>query len=645
MSFLQSALLVTFFTISAIIPLHTIVYAHLIFLARRYRMPKPGILLSYPHVTVQLPIYNERHVVGRLIKAVTELDYPREKIQIILADDSDDETTKICSELAEHYRQEGFDIIHLKRPDRWGYKAGALQNALNYSKGEFIAIFDADFIPSRDFLKKILPYFTDDRIGLVQARWGHLNREYSLLTNSQALALDLHFMVEQRARHAGRLFLNFNGTAGVWRKACIVDSGGWMPSLAEDLDLSYRAQLKGWKIIYVDEVEVPAEIPVQMNAIRKQQYRWAFGAVQTAIRYLGFILYSKDSLTVKIHALVHLTRHIPQLLLTIQIFLVPLIVRSGLNVQHIQGLILMALYPLSVVIAILLVASSSVKIAYSSFSKLLRDILFLIVWGTGVSLNNAIAVVHALSRGDPVFDRTPKFGIVGKKGDWRRSPYAVPFVGLALADVLMGIYAAYASLYSYYMEVYYFIPLTALFSASLLFSGILTIIHSRIKIGARKRLRRPRLYTTVFAISIVSAVFAIAIITYIRTGYQLDLARGYIVSASISPDLNKSLSNLGEALKILPRSGNPVWPLPTPRTDFSLIYNDLKSLKERLEAMLSNAYNIDLYHSSYEDIRRGLRVLELQLRVAMPYYWTGLFAQILVLLLAASIAFLVIMRR
>ena len=644
MSFLHLLLLTSFFLISALIPLHTIVYAHLILLARRYRTPEARVLPRYPHVTIQLPIYNERHVVRRLVRAVTELDYPREMMQIILADDSDDETSRICGELAEHYRRKGFDIIHLKRPDRWGYKAGALQNALNHSKGEFIAIFDADFLPPSDFLKKLLPYFADERVGVVQARWGHLNRDYSLLTSSQALALDLHFMVEQRARHAGNLFLNFNGTAGIWRKTCIVDSGGWIPSLAEDLDLSYRAQLKGWKIVYVDEVETPAEIPVQMNAIRKQQYRWAFGAVQTAIRYLGSILRSSNPSLLKIHAVVHLTRHIPQLLITLQVFLVPLVVRSGVDVPFSEGLALMALYPVILVSAILIAASQLVKKVYGRLTGPLRDVLLLIVWATGISLNNAIAVVHAFFQGDPVFDRTPKFGIVGRRGDWRRSPYALSFVGLAVADILMGGYSAYAALYSFYMGAFYFIPLTALFSISLLSSGLLTINHSQPRIGANKKVRSSKHSVTVFTISLIAAVFTIATISYVRTGYQLDLARGYIVSASDSVDPIKCLSNLEEALKIIPGSGNPVWPLPTPSTDLSLISDDLKSLKERLEAVSGQFNNVELYHSVLEDIRQALKVLDHQLRMAMPYFWAG-YTQVMAMLLAVAMAALVMIRR
>ncbi|MDJ0270826.1 MAG: glycosyltransferase, partial [Aigarchaeota archaeon] len=306
MSFLHFTVTVIFFAISSILPLYTLAYFHLIFSARKYRKSSTKSLDDYPVVTVQLPIYNERYVVGRLLESVCMLDYPRDKLQIIVVDDSDDETAEICGKLVEHYRSLGYWIMHLRRGSRAGYKAGALQEALKHSRGEFIAIFDADFAPPRDFLKKALQHFTSDDIGLVQARWGHLNRDYSALTAAQALSLDLHFKIEQAGRNASGLFINFNGTAGVWRKKCIEDSGGWLPSLAEDLDLSYRAQLRGWRLVYIDDLEAPAELPVQMNASRRQQYRWAFGSFQTALRYVPEILAAKISALTKIHAVIHL---------------------------------------------------------------------------------------------------------------------------------------------------------------------------------------------------------------------------------------------------------------------------------------------------------------------------------------------------
>jgi cellulose synthase/poly-beta-1,6-N-acetylglucosamine synthase-like glycosyltransferase len=296
---------------------------HLFIAARKYRKPIAHRPSEWPTVSVHLPIYNEKHVVKRLIEAVCSLDYPREKLEIVVVDDSDDETSRMCEEVVGEKRLLGFNIRYLRRLGREGYKAGALQYALEKSTGEFVAVFDADFIPPPDFLKKTIPYFKEANIGLVQARWGHLNRTYSPLTMAQALSLDLHFTVEQRGRFAAGYFLNFNGTAGVWRRECIVDAGGWRTSLAEDLDLSYRAQMSGWRIVYLEDVEAPAELPIMMKAVRRQQYRWAYGAIQTARRYLLQLVVSKNHFTAKLHALVHLTRHMAQLLFTAQVLMLP----------------------------------------------------------------------------------------------------------------------------------------------------------------------------------------------------------------------------------------------------------------------------------------------------------------------------------
>jgi cellulose synthase/poly-beta-1,6-N-acetylglucosamine synthase-like glycosyltransferase len=261
MDFLRLLIATTFFTVSAILPFYVVSYVHLFIAARKYRKPVAHRPSEWPTVSVHLPIYNEKHVVKRLIEAVCSLDYPREKLEIVVVDDSDDETSRMCEEVVGEKRLLGFNIRYLRRLGREGYKAGALQYALEKSTGEFVAVFDADFIPPPDFLKKTIPYFKEANIGLVQARWGHLNRMYSPLTMAQALSLDLHFTVEQRGRFAAGYFLNFNGTAGVWRRECIVDAGGWRTSLAEDLDLSYRAQMSGWRIVYLEDVEAPAGAP------------------------------------------------------------------------------------------------------------------------------------------------------------------------------------------------------------------------------------------------------------------------------------------------------------------------------------------------------------------------------------------------
>jgi len=644
MSFLHLMLLTLFIAVSAILPIHTLAYMQLLILARRYRVAHSSELNELPIVSVHLPIYNESHVVARLVESVCNLDYPQDKLEIIISDDSDDETSQICARLAEEYRALGFKILHLRRVGREGFKAGALAYALNHSSGEYIAIFDADFIPPRDFIRKILPYFSDDRVGLVQARWGHLNRNYSLLTSAQALGLDLHFKVEQMGRASGGFFLNFNGTAGIWRRSCIMDSGGWLPSLAEDLDLSYRAQLRGWRFVYLDDLVAPAEIPVQVNAARRQQYRWAFGAVQTALRYMDKVIFSRFSLLGKVHAIIHLTRHIPQLLLTIQVLLVPLVIREGSLSQNYTILGFMALYPVLVIISMLLVSSGFVKAAYRNMTHFIRDVLLLVVWGTGIAVNNSIAVLHALVKGEMVFARTPKFGIVGRGVDWRRMRYALPFDALAVADIIIGVYALYASLYAYYAHAFYFLPLTTIFSASLLATGFATIAHSRPTKQTIPHGEITVISKIVFTALIVLVLLAGALSSYSKTAYSYGVAAGYLDRASVAAEIENSLRYVDAALKVLPASGNPVWILPTPQTDIALIRDDLARLRERMETAVMLKDDLDYYHALYEDVRQALSNIGKQLRASMPYVWLGLY-ELLAIIVILPLAITILVRR
>ena len=275
---------------------------------------------DWPQVTIQLPVYNERYVVKRLIQSVCRFDYPKELFEIQILDDSTDDTVDIAKAVAGEMMRQGFDIGYIHRDDRTGFKAGALKEGLKYAKGELVGIFDADFIPNPQFLKETVPYFTDPRIGMLQTRWGHINSDYSLLTRAQSMGIDGHFGVEQAARAWCGLFMNFNGTAGIWRKKTIEDAGGWQAdTLTEDLDLSYRAQLKGWKLKFVSDVVCPAEVPVTINAFKSQQHRWAKGSIQTAKKNLGKLFRSDASLLVKIQAFLHLTHYMvhPMMLLVV----------------------------------------------------------------------------------------------------------------------------------------------------------------------------------------------------------------------------------------------------------------------------------------------------------------------------------------
>ncbi len=269
-------------------------------------------LMDTPVVTVQLPLFNELYVTNRLIDAVCALEYPKDKLEVQVLDDSTDETRDLVEKATKHYRALGYDIKHIHRIDRSGYKAGALKHGLETARGEFIAVFDADFVPNRDFLVKTIPYFyTDPKIGVVQTRWEHLNREYSMLTRTQAFALDGHFVVEQDVRNKAGFFIQFNGTGGVWRKTTIIDAGNWQSdTLTEDLDLSYRAQLRGWKFKYLAHVTSPAELPAEVNALKSQQFRWTKGAIETARKMIPEVWKSNIPLRIKIHSTFHLTNNI-----------------------------------------------------------------------------------------------------------------------------------------------------------------------------------------------------------------------------------------------------------------------------------------------------------------------------------------------
>ena len=296
--------------------LHRYVIVYL-FLKNRGNAPKPlGELQTLPRVTVQLPIFNELYVVERLLDSVSKLDYPRDLLDVQLLDDSTDETRELAAGLVAKLKERGFDIAHIHRHDRTGFKAGALENGLQSARGEYILILDADFVPSPDVLKRTVHYFTDPKVGMIQTRWGHLNRTYSMLTRVQAMFLDGHLLLEQTGRNRSGRFINFNGTAGIWRKSCIVDAGGWQhDTLTEDLDLSYRAQLKGWNFVFLPDLVTPAELPVDMNGFKSQQHRWTKGSIQTCKKLLPAVWRAELPLKVKVEATMHLTSNYAFLLL------------------------------------------------------------------------------------------------------------------------------------------------------------------------------------------------------------------------------------------------------------------------------------------------------------------------------------------
>ena len=378
-----------------------------------------------PIVTVQLPVFNEKYVVERLLDAVVGIDYPKDRYEIQLLDDSVDETTEIILKKIESLRPLGLDITLIHRENRSGYKAGALNHGLQVAKGEFIVIFDADFVPLPDFLRKTLPYFTDPSIGVVQTRWGHINQDYSFLTQLQAFGLDAHFSVEQSARNAAGSFINFNGTCGVWRKQCIVDSGGWkFDTLTEDLDLSYRAQLRGWKFHYLEDVTTPGELPVIMPAIKSQQYRWNKGGAETARKNFGAVVRSDFSFMNKVHAFFHLFNSSVFLaLLVAAILSVPMLYIKSRN-PEIRILFNLGLILLLGFFSIALFYWTSThrfyKNAGRTFSKLFPGFIMI---SMGLSLHNGMAVMEGLLGRKSAFIRTPKFNVTNLKESWKGNSY------------------------------------------------------------------------------------------------------------------------------------------------------------------------------------------------------------------------------
>lgn len=397
-----------------------------------------------PLVTVQLPTYNEKYVVARLIDAVCQFDYPKDKLEIQILDDSTDETTEIILKKLESLRPMGLDIKLIHREDRKGFKAGALQEGFKLAKGEFIAVFDADFLPQPDFIKKTIPYFVEKEIGVVQTRWSHINKDYSLLTQLQAFGLDAHFSIEQSARNASNSFINFNGTCGMWRKECIENAGGWnFDTLTEDLDLSYRAQLKGWKFKYLEDVETPGELPILMNAIKSQQYRWNKGGAETARKNFKQVLFSSLTWINKTHAFFHLfNSSVFVCLLIASILSVPMLYIKSRH-PEIGWIFDLGIIFILGFFSITLFYWISTKRFYQSHpSKTFFSLYprFLMV-SMGLSLHNGIAVLEGLLGYKTPFIRTPKFNVSHKGDSWKGNDYVkIKLSGITILEGVLCLY-------------------------------------------------------------------------------------------------------------------------------------------------------------------------------------------------------------
>jgi cellulose synthase/poly-beta-1,6-N-acetylglucosamine synthase-like glycosyltransferase len=477
----ETAILATYFFVLVILAVYGWHRYYLVYLymKNKGRQPVPaGTLDVLPTVTIQLPIYNEMYVADRLIDAVCQIDYPRELLEIQVLDDSTDETRSVAEQAVRRNASRGVDITYLHRTDRTGYKAGALEAGLKVAKGEFVAIFDADFIPTTDFLTRTVVFFTDPKIAMVQARWGHINQEYSLLTKIQSILLDGHFVLEHGGRNRAGLFFNFNGTAGIWRRAAIADAGGWQhDTLTEDLDLSYRAQLRGWRFVFLNDLVAPAEVPVEMNSFKSQQHRWAKGSIQTCRKLLPRILRSNMPLGVKAEAFFHLTANFNYpLMCVLSVLMAPAMV-----IRYNMGWYEMVLIDVPLFFA----ATASVANFYMVCQRELhadwltrtKYLPFLMSIGIGLAINNTKAVFEALFNKQSEFARTPKYRIEVDADEWIGKKYRQSFVVQPMIELALGLYFTATVFYALANGIYGTLPFLVLFQMGFLYTGLLSIIQ------------------------------------------------------------------------------------------------------------------------------------------------------------------------
>jgi cellulose synthase/poly-beta-1,6-N-acetylglucosamine synthase-like glycosyltransferase len=484
------ALLVPYFIVLILLAgygAHRYVLVYLYYKHRDKRTTEPPARFDeLPRVTVQLPIFNEQYVVERLLEAICKLEYPREKLDIQLLDDSTDETVEVARGLVERYAALGNPITYHHRANREGYKAGALAEGMKTAKGEFISIFDADFTPPEDFLLRTIHHFTDPKVGMVQTRWTHINRNYSFLTQVEAILLDGHFVLEHSGRARTGLFFNFNGTAGIWRRTAIDEAGGWQhDTLTEDTDLSYRAQLKGWKFIYLQDVECPAELPVEMTAFKTQQARWAKGLMQTGMKILPQVLRSDAPLHTKIEAWYHLTANISYpLMIVLSVLLLPAMI-----IRFYQGWFQMLYIDLPLFMASTFSISSFYLVSQRelfprSWPRALLYLPVLMALGIGLTITNTKAVLEALVGKQSAFARTPKYSVVSKQDKVGTSKYRKRLGWVPWLELLIGAYFSLAVYYAIDNENYVTVPFLLLFVVGYWYTGLMSLLQGRFARGA-----------------------------------------------------------------------------------------------------------------------------------------------------------------
>jgi len=636
---------------------YTCNFYYLAFLSGRREENHDVAEIGEPTITIHLPIYNEKYVANRLIDCVCEQDYPKDKMRIMVLDDSDDNTTEQVAALVKNYKSKGFDISHIRRGTRSGYKAGALKYAMELTKSEFVAIFDADFIPPKWFLKRAISYFAKPNIGFIQCKWGHVNENYSALTQAQALSLDFHFLVEQRAKSNSHLFMNFNGTAGIWRKDCIDDAGGWhTATLVEDLDLSYRAQMKGWKCLFIPDIVVDAELPVQMNGAKRQQFRWAKGSIQCAIKLLGGILIKrKIAFDAKLQAFVQLTRHIVFPLMLIQFLALPVLLAAEVNLYVVSFLpvVTLATY-------LAMGPGAYLYVIHSMYDKNWKEkamaMPYLIIYSIGMSVNNTIAVIDAMVGKKSEFLRTPKYGIVNNTDDWRTKAYNLPFSKTTLLELFFGIYGILAIFIAFYSRNPIWIPIIALQTAGFLYIAFLSFSHTRFKRGNSKivytKTKEEKMTDIIHKLAVTGIIAIICFGVYMGfTGYQtdvypMDLSIGLFDRIMASSEPKTIIADINAIKGHLPTVGNPVWIFPTDTTNFTRIQADLDVMLTSAEKISGVPRDSSAFHTGMMDLSLRAEILQKQMMDMVPYMYASvsniLFASIWI---AVIIGVFAIMKR
>ena len=477
----DSAVLITYFTALAILTVYGLHKGWLVYNYLRWRRNVPRVATDpteWPAVTIQLPFYNERYVVERLLDAVARIDYPRRLLDIQVLDDSTDDTQQVARFHVKRWQKRGLPVRYFHRGNRAGFKSGNLAEGLKFATGEFVAHFDADFVPEPDFLRRTLPYFQNPKIAVVQARWTYLNGNFSVLTEVQSMMQNGHFTIEQGARSRSGAFFNFNGTAGIWRRAAIDDAGGWQhDTLTEDTDLSYRAQLRGWRFLYLPYIECPSELPIEMNAFKAQQSRWSKGLIQTAKKLLPRILLSDAPVRAKFEAFFHLTAPLtaPVMVILSVLLLPATLVRFHQSRFQSVWIDTPGIISSLAVVAFYVVSQQSLH--PREWKRLLLFLPLLMALGIGLSVSNAKAVLEGILGVKSDFVRTPKYNIDGKSGAWYAKQYWSPAGWVPFVEIAFGLFYVYGVISMLRMGNYRMVPFLLLFVSGFLYIGVVSLMQ------------------------------------------------------------------------------------------------------------------------------------------------------------------------